>query len=676
MASQTTPRAILVGTNDVSSRESVVETQLLGSLIPHIMGYAPKGSTDPKILNGAGMITRHGSDSLNPLSDYGTHATVAATVASGAGATMCFQRIKPADAADPATITLSLEIVTNSWDTPSRDSNGSIIYSDGVAVAEDPGTALTTGYSCRWLVGSLESPYTLGSQSTTVGALAGTGGASTIYPMIEIPVSYFGKDGNYQGVRIWAPEEGGSDGLDTDVVDRIGALLYRIQMISKNESTGKISPVPTIGKDLSVDFSVLERIIDKETGVSYSVDDAIKPYYDGSNLSSPYDAQFDDMYIYRDNWATVSQMIFDLESVSDAMVESVDLVNLISFKTTSGIEYYNVQSLGPSGGGKSLTASTDLFASGGTDGTMSNEALDGEVAEILENFSNQPYEFEDMARYPHNLYIDSGFSVATKKLFGVPGGIRKDMIAIVGLQTAGSDVLSKAEASSLAASIGTALRSFPESDLYGTSTCRSFLVSGGGVKKTYGYGKTTLPMSLDLADMMLKFAAGRNWKSSYSIDAAANKIISGWEDTGNLYLPETMEDAMWEAGAIYPAWMDQNTIYFKAIQTVYPDPKSILNGPYPVLAISLINRACAYAHRMMVGNSSLSNEQFAAEVDRIIQAECDTGRFANKVVVTPSTYFTTADVANGYSFHTDIALEGNVMKNVGTFTIIADRLDS
>jgi hypothetical protein len=49
------------------------------------------------------------------------------------------------------------------------------------------------------------------------------------------------------------------------------------------------------------------------------------------------------------------------------------------------------------------------------------------------------------------------------------------------------------------------------------------------------------------------------------------------------------------------------------------------------------------------------------------------GRFDDRVIVVPNTYFTDFDEALGYSWSCDITLYLNNMMTVGTFTIIADR---
>jgi hypothetical protein len=68
----------------------------------------------------------------------------------------------------------------------------------------------------------------------------------------------------------------------------------------------------------------------------------------------------------------------------------------------------------------------------------------------------------------------------------------------------------------------------------------------------------------------------------------------------------------------------------------------------------------------------LTRAQFIERSDELIE-ELTAGRFDDRVIIQPNTYFTDFDKALGYSWSCDISLFLNNMMTVGTYTIISKR---
>lgn len=667
------PRHYMNGIKDNSQRAEVLSTEQMGSMIPHILGFAERGGMDPIHLNASGIAKRHGSKTLDPTSDYGTHTTVLAEAIARGGASMVFQRLKPSDA-ETATLTLSLEIVGDTWDTPQRDANGRIVYdASGNPVPIETSVQTTAGLKLRWLVGTLSGE--LGARVNAAGDLSGTGGASTVYPILDLPVSSFGKYGDNIGLSMWAPiADGGSDSLNGDLVDEQQAMLYRLQLVERNPATGSKNIIQTINGANSIDFATKETFVDPLSNVSYAFEDRVHPSYDGSDEAVPFDAPFEEGHFYRDNWYAIATQIFSTEA-TPSLLDTVDMVNLLSCKATDGAEYHSARVVGTANQGVNMTRSAVHYASGGSDGTMTNSTLDALAAEVFANYTTGEYKLHDIARYPMNYYIDSGFSTETTKAMGAILGHRPDVILMASPQDASRPLNTPEEDSSIGLSIANAFRLNPESDLYGTGTCRAFVCKGAGNWKETGY-KGVLPMVIQLAERFASFAGGYEFANEASFDSGRSKRLSGWKNHNIVYQSDTIQDDDWAAGLITPAWIDRKTLYFPAVQTVYTSDRSVLNNPFFVLIASVVTRESAAAHRELVGNASLTAPQYASEMMRLISEACSPARFADKGTVTPTTYYTNIDAANGNSSTTDIEISSPMMMKANTFTLLASRLEA
>jgi len=85
-----------------------------------------------------------------------------------------------------------------------------------------------------------------------------------------------------------------------------------------------------------------------------------------------------------------------------------------------------------------------------------------------------------------------------------------------------------------------------------------------------------------------------------------------------------------------------------------------------------LEKVCQRVWRDLTGNSSLTNEQFIERSNRLIEQRTS-GRFDQRVVIVPETYYTADDAVRGYSWSCNINMYANNMKTVGTFTVVARR---
>jgi hypothetical protein len=85
-----------------------------------------------------------------------------------------------------------------------------------------------------------------------------------------------------------------------------------------------------------------------------------------------------------------------------------------------------------------------------------------------------------------------------------------------------------------------------------------------------------------------------------------------------------------------------------------------------------VEKVCQQVWRELTGNTKLTADQFLQRSDDLIVEKVE-GRFDDRAIIVPNTYFTDIDEALGYSWSTDVTVYLNNMRTVGSFTVIADR---
>jgi hypothetical protein len=279
----------------------------------------------------------------------------------------------------------------------------------------------------------------------------------------------------------------------------------------------------------------------------------------------------------------------------------------------------------------------------------------------------------DDAVYPMSAIWDSGFSIETKKKLLVPMGLRKDIYTVLGTQVAGERPNTIQEDSSVAIALRTAARLYPESVLYGTSTCRAIVVSQSGYLHNPAYSKT-LPQTIDLAHKVASYMGAGNgiYKVGEGFDIAGQNHVTQLRDLSNTYKKDRVRNRDWANGMVWSQSYNRRSFFYPAIQTVYDDDTSILNSAINMMIAVELEKVCQRVWRDLTGNSTLTNEQFIEHSNTLIRQATDK-RFDDRVTIVPETFLTPDDSARGYSWSCNINMYGNNMKSVGSFTVVARR---
>ena len=670
------PKAILNGVKDESGGTLPVIPEQIPSHLPHIFLFAEKGPLEPQLVSGGTATRVFGAKTFDYRSKYANHQTVLANTVNGNGNAMIVQRMQPEDAAPPATLGLALEVVEEELPVYNRNPDGTY-ERDQNGDPVDSGSTVT-GYKARWLLVDVENGE-LGKATTSAGAMTnGNGDQSTLYPIMELQVADFGEHGNHKGIRLWAPTTKSTTPANEEVIYDQNAFLYRIQMIERPDPKAQPNVVQTIAGSQNVEFSFKEGAINTKVDRELFIDQILLDAYRDLDSAPKQFGPFNGLHVYHDNLETVLDMIYATEAPHhpDWPTEAEDgrhLVNLVGGLDVDGSPYHTLQVSGKSAGGIELTSASNHYARGGSDGTLSLEAFDALVANQVANYGDLEYSFMDSAMWPQSVIYDTGFTLETKKKLLTPIGRRKDMMVILSTQDVSTRQNTAEEESSMAIALRAAARMYPESEVFGTPVCRALVVGHSGYLLNSQY-KGLMPLTIELADKASRFMGAGNgiWARDRGFDTAPYNQITMFKDVNCTYKPQNVYDKDWDAGLVWVQNFDRRSLFFPAVQTVYDDPTSVLNSAINAFIVTEVEKVSERAWRRLTGTSKLTREQFIERSNALI-AELTEGRFDDRVIVVPNTYFTDFDEALGYSWSCDITLYMNNMMTVGTFTIIADR---
>jgi hypothetical protein len=672
------PRTIIRGFKDESGTPQVLEEEALPIHLPLIPLMTQWGPNDDAILTGGkGFNAIFGYDSLDYTKPYATHQTAVANAVLPSGNLAFIRRLTSPDAAT-SRLRIGLDIVAHEVVQYERAMNGT--YKRNASGGLIPTGTTVNGYRGRWSIRSIaviDSVDQFGISSPSEGDLVGTGGeVSVFYPFMDVEGRFVGARGNDLGFRLAAPSLLSPTPLNADLVQEAGAYIYRFFSVSRQDNRSTASIKTTRLGEQFIDFSLKAGVIDRNTEMAYFADDVLLEGFEASNPEefSGY-GSFAKLHFYQDHITALNNMIYEAEQtfgLIDADVTPEQTVNLLNAQSVTGAPYHSFVLDGAVDGGLMFTESTNHWLTGGSDGTLGNAEFDRLVSEELESFNDGPIPYADSAMYPFSCFYDSGFSMATKKKFNNLL-TRQDIWFTASTQDAMLPLNTNSEESSIASALRAYFRSVPESEFFGTGACRVVVMGNAGELIGSGY-KGSLPFTVAFARKCAEYmgAAEGNMADAKSFDSAPGNIVRDYKNHNALFKPALARNQDWQNGLVFAQNFDRNSIFWPGLQTIYADNTSVLNSFFNMVICCNLTRIGERAWRNYTGNSKLKNSQFVERVDQYI-IEQSNGRYDNRGVVTPRSYYTAADEQRGYSWRTDISFAGQGMKTVETLTIIAKR---
>ena len=681
-----------LGTQDLSGRPPVREPVAIPTHCPKVYTFAQKGPVGkPTLAVGAGRSALFGEKSFDVRSPYATHATVYANAFNQEGNACMYERVVPTDAGPEANLLLSLDVLPTTVDDYERNSDGSIkLNGSGQPIVV--GTPIP-GFKVKWVVSYINTVAGMGDfGAATITAGDQVDGATTSqrYPIMQFKAGV-GADYNNCGIRLWAPNTQSNGGVDTRVMANGGAYPLRLAVIKRNSETSSPTVVENMFGEQYVDVVFKPGFLHPNTENPLHIGNENSFLNRYQNLSDPgypvFEGDFGTVAVYQSNIDTIVNMVYtaekayvDTNAIASSFVDFTGaegeqyLFNILTGQSSSGYLYHTfVQDTSAT---LALNEYTNLYAAGGSDGTMSNAAFADAVSAAVKEYNNPNSPLLDTAYYPEAFIYDSGFPIQTKKDLLNFIAIRKDTFVMLSCYEHGGPKLTALQENSVAVSLRAYASMFPESEFFGTGTCRALIMGRDG-KMRSSQVDYRVPVLAEVARKAAEYMGAANgvWRNGEDFDGAPGSIIENMYDINVSYTPASARYRDWDAGLNWVQNYDRSSKFIPALKTVYTEDTSVLTGFLSCCAIVEINKVTERAWRHFSGTQKLTNAQLAQRVNDFISERLQ-GRFDGRFIIQPETYFTTADLARGYSFTVKVKIYAPNMKTVATTYVEAYRRDS
>ena len=666
------PRPILTGLKDESGRALPVVREAIPQHLPLMYLQTERGPLTPQLVAGRDMLDMYGANSFGERSKFFSHQTMGATICNGNGNAVMIKRVTAPDA-ERASMVLFCEIVADDIPAYVREPDGEVVRNlDGSK--QTHATDTVSGYKLRWSVEPLADVDNLRGELKTVGTLiGGAGETAQRFPVVAFNLGY-GAYGNNVGLRLSFPGLSTPQPTDVSVIESQRAMVYRGQFVERSDGFSLPRITPSINAEQFIDFGFKEDLYNPKTDMDLGINRLLNDWQsiDPSSGFIPKYGPMEGMYVYQENIEEILELLYAAEEAANpGAVADKHMLNIFNCLDYNDIDHY---AFALDSSSIQLNEDTTHYALGGSDGSVDEVTLDGLVRdECLYNWENIEYPLLDDARYPLSIVYDTGFTLETKKAIIGCMGYRKD-ISVTGCT---QDVLEGSNSISEETSIMTALRAYarliPESTLWGTPVCRYVCIGHTGDKLHSKY-KRQVPLVMELIEKRSKYmgAGSGKYKNQFAYDVAPANRIETMNNVNHPWKPERVRSKDWEVGLNWVQYADRSQLFFPAIQTIYDDDTSVLNNDINMLIAVDVAKMSTEVWRQMTGNTTLTDAQFIDKCNATLLRLVE-GRYDNRVVIEPNTYFTSADEARGFSWTMDVAVYMNNMRTVGVINVITRR---
>lgn len=669
------PKVTFNGIRDLSRRAFQRPPVTFAQHTPLLRLFTETGPSDTTYVGNdeGGFATIYGESSLAPRSKFFNQQSLLALQFLSEGNGFYVKRLTPEDAGNPARIIVALEMVRD-YVSQTITQLGGFNYPDVVSdlsaspVASD---AQVEGYRAR-IVLIRDNTSEIGTQRILPGEMKSTidGSQSTVYPLFELPASFFGAQGNNLGMRIWCTHTADPDGFDEVTAERFKTRMYRVQFVE----LPVVGNTPVIVKtaadedyvDVSFDAGVYSETYDLDYGIA---DNLIERYEDDgyqsglAELFSP----FSSIHVYEENVTLVQELILAAEqNVNPAISGTVTAATQIDFLTMLGEDgdpYQSIQLEGGLGGGVILGKNATIYAAGGDDGTTSLEEYNKMVDIENLNFGKLGNDqYDDVARYQFGVLYDTGMPMESKfRSMGVLAA-RKDLQYYYTTFVDGeSRMLSATEEASRCQALITRLQAYPESTLFGTPVCRAMISLQSGKLISGGAGlPKVVPQLLDIGVKWARYAGAGTGilREGFEMDESPNNRVSLIKAQNVKFFGERTRAQLWANGATWSTSYDQRSMYYPCLRSIYKDDTSVLLSPITVAICCDLIRMIHKVHADFSGNARLTKEQLIQRTDERI-LELTRERYGDRVDVTPRSFISAMDDNNGTSWSCEVTVAAN-----------------
>lgn len=668
------PHVVDLYTKDSSQVLSLREEEAIPQHLPKIYLYAERGTESEWLGAGNEREQQYGALTFDERSRYFTHTTNLSNVVNAQGNACMYKRIVPADAGPASNYTLWLDVLETTVDLYERNSDGSIKTVNGQPVV----TGTAPGFKYKLVKTSISdkdiADQTFGVKTQTTGDQfepANPSVRSTRYPLWEKRASSRGAWGNNVGTRVW----GLDSRLDSTPVKMVAverAFPYMMQLVERDTRINSIKTIPTVLNDSMMLFTLKPHTVDPLTDKDLYVADVYGPTYNQTDSRYPVqEAALSSMAVYQKN---IDILVEKFHAAEIPFVDGMHhdftsnpsdkyLFNLLTGTTMSGYVYHSYV---PVEGGLNVNRYETIFASGGTDGTMSLDNLEQGIVAEVRRYSDDFDEIQDKAYHVESHLYDSGFTLPTKMELPAFISIRGDTFVTLGTFQEGAGSFDNSEELSIAQALKSRLSNLPESVYFGTSVLRAGIY-GGDCELRGSRTKRRVSTVMEVAHKRAAYMGAGNgrWTSGKQYDQGAPGSMT--EITTNhsrLWVPVKVRYRFWDAGLNWWARYDRSQVFCPAFRTVFENETSVLTADTVAMAIIQLNKVNDRSWRAHSGTVGQSDPVFVERVNQFI-ADAVRDRFDGRFPIEPNVMVTESDKARGsISWTSCIKLFADPMRTV------------
>lgn len=678
------PMLINRGTRDASTVNVAREPLQRPTHCPKIFIYAQKGLTGPVFLNAAERELMYGSETFNLRSKFANHATVFANGINTYGNTAMYERVVPTDAGPESNITIWIDVLPTKVDVYERNIDGSIkLNTLGSPIV----TGVTDGFKVKFIATHLATKVAAqdyGRQVIAPGNQtdAATSTQSQRYPLFSFRVPSVGSYGNNTGFRAWAATTEGGKSIPAKMMATERAYPFYFSFI--NRADLRSSPVVTdsIYGEQAVMVTFKKDTVDPLTEADLYIGDKLLSQYNNNSdpRYSPVIGDFNSLVVYENNLATLLGLFHAAEvphinTFSDfsSSTEDTYLFNFLSGTTSDGVPYTSYQFVDDVDSVR-LTEFTNIFASGGSDGTMSDELFAELVSVKVAQYMDLNSDVQDLARHVESVIYDSGFPLATKYELIKFISQRKDTNVVLSPYEVGQPTMSAAEEHSAAIALRTRVQNYPDSSYYGTPAFRATIIGRSGKIRNSLYTKR-LPLTYELAVKSARYMGAGNgvWNHEYSFSRSPLNEVEFMYDINITWVPGSERNRNWDVGLNFVLAKDTRSFFFPAFKTAYTDDTSVLNSYITMCGVCELHKAAFVTWTELTGADDLTDAQICEKADQSILTQVQ-GKFDSRFVITPKSTITNRDAKLGFVWSTKIGMQAPNMKTVMVAHVEAARL--
>jgi hypothetical protein len=680
------PMTILYGINDKSIRQPTFEFAPRSIHLPLVLLYTQWGPSEPELVYGSTREALYGDATFDMRSKWATHATLYANLFSNNANPMMIKRVIPHDASGPANVRMGIEVSEVTEDEYERNSDGSFkrdVNNQYITTGERI-PVLKVRFVTKHIDPTEDGASNVGKGTIELGDQISGGEQSKFYPIFDYELPYIGSLGNDYGFRVWGPTTKDANPLNTVMMEKNTVYPFRFAFVKNINRTSTSNPLPTNNGEYYIDFALKPGLIDKVNDMSRYLGDIISNNYQNLNPTEGFPVNQGPVgrfHIYQENIDLILEKAFNLESSKNYTHNELSghdvedgkyLFNLFGGVNSNGAPYQSYRFAPATVGSVRPTDITSIYASGGSDGTMSKDFFDAAVADEISKFADENSEWQDIIGRPCTFFWDSGFSMETKYALGKFISLRKNTIVILSTHVDGENKLSVGEESARVVSLSTRVRSYAESDFFGTEACRFSICAQSGLLPNSSYMKR-VSLSYELANKVSMLANSNKFKSAKLFHIPGNNTIDLLTDINNPWVPAKVRHRDWAAGMLYAERLERRKYYFPALRTGYKEDSSVLTSLTTVMAAAEIETIGDEIRRRFSGNQ-LPKGVLQSEVEEAF-LEAVKDKFADLFVIEAQASITTADDSRGYSWTLVVRIYADTPKTVMSFIIESHRRD-